>query len=457
MTNLIAPTHLDALRTAVHGTVSGPGDPDYDVARAAWNLAIDQRPAAVVRAAGIDDLCATVRIAAAHGLRVAPQATGHGAGALGPVDDAILLRTDGLRRVTVDPVARTARIEAGAQWNDVLAQSAPHALAPLAGSAGDVGVVGFHLGGGLSFLSRKHGLAARHLLAATVVLADGSVVRVDATDDSDDSDLLWALRGGSGAFGVVAEIEIALHPAPELSTGQLFWPIERSREVYGAWRDWAATAPEAITTSARMLRFPPDPAIPEPIRGGAFLVIDGAFLGSSMDCDAALAPLRALEPAMDLFGPTPITALTQLHMDPPAPAPFVSGHTLVREATDELLDRLVELAGPGAQTDLMLVELRQLGGAIGRGGDGVGAVDGLDAGFALFTGAVPMGQPMASLEAQIAAIIDAAADQAAGTFPNFVEHPGADAPLAPATTERLQALRAEVDPAGLLLAAHAPA
>ncbi len=140
MTNLMAhPTStalVDALRNACVGEVTGPGDAGYDTARQAWNLAADQRPAAVVRAALLADLAATVRVAREHGLRVAPQGTGHGAGALGPLDAAILLRTDELRGVSVDPQARVARVQAGAQWNDVLAESAPHGLAPLAGSAG---------------------------------------------------------------------------------------------------------------------------------------------------------------------------------------------------------------------------------------------------------------------------------------------------------------------------------
>lgn len=454
MTQLTSPLPLEALAARCGGRLTTPADPAYDAARQAWNLAIDQRPVAVLHAESTGDLVAAVRFAAEHGLRVAPQATGHGAGALGPVDDAILVRTDRMRAVTVDPVARTARIAAGAQWNDVLAQSAPHGLAPLAGSAGDVGVIGFHLGGGLSFLSRHHGLAARHLLSATVVLADGSI-RTTTTDAMPE--LLWALRGGTGAFGIVAEIEIALHPVPELSTGQLFWPIERASEILRAWRDWCATAPNSITTSARLLRFPPDPMLPEPLRGQAFVVIDGAFLGPQETEDALLQPLRDLDPVMDMFGPSTITQLTELHMDPPNPMPSASSHVLLDDATDAVLGRLLQVAGPGADTALVMVELRQLGGALARGGDGVGATDGLDAAFALFAVGVPGIVPSEVLEAQLEAVVAAAGEHAAGTFANFTERPGGHTPAAPETADRLARLRGELDPAGLVVAIHAPA
>ncbi len=283
-----------------------------------------------------------------------------------------------------------------------------------------------------------------------MITAAGEIRRVDAESGAD---LLWGLRGG-GSLGIVAEIEIALHPVPELATGQLFWPIERAREVLAAWRDWCETAPREITTSARLLRFPPDPALPEPLRGGAFVVIDGAFIGDAAACAEVLAPLRALAPIMDMFGPTGIPALTELHMDPPQPMPVMSSHKLLADATDEVLDRLVALAGADAQTGLLMVELRQLGGAIAER-DGTGALDGIDAGYALFAGGLAMGGPVPAeaLAVELAAIEAAAGDQAAGAYANFVEVPG-NQEVPHARSERLRELRAAVDPNGLLLGTH---
>ncbi|WP_036726317.1 FAD-binding oxidoreductase [Patulibacter minatonensis] len=450
------PTTLDlgaALRECCTGPVSCPGDPGHDEARQAWNLSVDQRPEAVVRARSTADVVATVELCRARGLRVAPQATGHGAAALGPLTGAVLLRTDLMRDVAVDPQARTVRVAAGARWDDVLAASAPHGLAPLAGSAGDVGVVGFCLGGGLSFLGRRHGLACGDVLGADVVLADGSLVHARADDHAE---LLWALRGGSGAFGVVVALELALHPVPELSAGALFWPIERAREVLGAWRDWCAVAPESISTSARLMRFPPDPALPEPLRGAALVVVDGAFVGPAADAEAVVAPLRAICPMLDTFGPAPLEALTQLHMDPPVPVPAISTHALLSEADDHVLDALVATAGADSGTSATVVELRQLGGALARP-TGVGAQRTIDAGFLFFALGV-LGGPAdpATIGTDLTAIAARVASRAVGTFPNFVESPDGDVAPESSVGDRLSDIKTRLDPAGVVQAAHAP-
>ena len=194
------------LRAAVAGDVVAPSDPDWDAARQAWNLAADQRPAVVVRAAAPSDLAATVRFAAASGLRVAPQCTGHGAMSLGDLSDAILLRTAGLSGVDVDPSARTARVQAGARWRDVVAASGEHGLAGLHGMSGGVGVAGYTLGGGIGWFARREGFASTHVRSFDVVTADGEERHVDAEREPD---LFWALRGGGGAPVVVGSIELS--------------------------------------------------------------------------------------------------------------------------------------------------------------------------------------------------------------------------------------------------------
>ncbi len=203
------PTSFQDLAADLDGTVHHPGDPDWDLARAAWNLSVDQRPEAVVTARSVADVQATVRAAAARGLRVAPQSTGHHASPMGPLDGTVLLRLSGLRGVSVDPASRTARVEGGAVWADVTAAAGEHGLAALAGSAADVGVAGYTLGGGLSWLARSRGLAANSVTALEVVTADGEHRRVDADHDPD---LFWALRGGGGSFAVVTALELSLFP-----------------------------------------------------------------------------------------------------------------------------------------------------------------------------------------------------------------------------------------------------
>src|SRR5215472_7414333 len=213
---------IQTLRTAIAGEVFVPGDPGYDQARRAWNLAVEERPAVVVVAESAADVVQAVRFARAQGIRIAPQGTGHGAEPLEPLDGAMLLRTVRMRDVRVDPVARTARAEAGALWQDVTVPAAEHGLAALAGSSPDVGVTGYTLGGGLGWL------AANSVTAAELVTADGRLLRADA---GHEPDLFWAVRGGGGSVGVVTALEMRLYPVRELYAGALFFPIQRAREV----------------------------------------------------------------------------------------------------------------------------------------------------------------------------------------------------------------------------------
>ena len=210
---------------SLDGKVVLPDDQRFDGARRAWNLAVDQRPAAIIFPESATAVAAAIGYAAERGLRVAAQGTGHNAGPLGPLADTVLLRTDRMRGIRIDPQARTARAEAGVVWLDVVQAAAQHGLAALAGSSPDVGVTGYTLGGGLSFLGRKYGLAANNVLAAEMVTADGRWVRADAKHESD---LFWALRGGGGSFGVVTALEFRLFPVTQGCAGALWYPIERA-------------------------------------------------------------------------------------------------------------------------------------------------------------------------------------------------------------------------------------
>ena len=205
------------------------------------------------------DVVSVVNAARELGLRVAPQSTGHNAGPLGDLDGTILLKTSAMRDVQIDPVARVARVEAGAMWMDVTPAAAEHGLAALAGSAPDVGVAGYTLGGGLSWLARSHGLAANSVVAIEVVTADGVLRRVDETHEPE---LFWALRGGGGSFGVVTAIEFRLYPITEVYAGVLFFPLDRAAEVLEAWRQWLPSVPDSVTSVGRILRFPPIPDLP---------------------------------------------------------------------------------------------------------------------------------------------------------------------------------------------------
>ena len=426
MTTIESSPSIDALRARVAGTVVAPGDADWDVARQAWNLCADQRPAAVVIPASADDVVAVVEIARAHGLR----------------------------GVEIDPERRRVRAAAGTVWAEITGPASEHGLAPLSGSSPNVGVVGYTLGGGMSWLGRKLGLCADAVVAIELVTADGRVVRADAEHEAD---LFWALRGGGGSFGIVTAIELELFDVGQPYAGAMFFPAARVREVLGAWRELTLTAPDELTTSFRILYVPDDPAIPEPMRGGAFCVIDGAFIGDEAAAGEVLAGLRALEPLMDGWAPVAPAALSFIHMDPEDPMPSLSGSTMLTELTPEACDRIAELAGPGSGTPLMMIEVRHAGGALSRERDGQGARGAFDGDYVTFYGGVPMGPGGAEAILGAAGALNAALApwQAPSVYGNFIEDAGDAARLfRPEAYARLQAIKAAVDPEDVIRANH---
>src|SRR3954468_7400588 len=262
---------IDVLRAVIAGDVHAPGDSGYDAPRSAFNLTLDLRPAAIVIADSSSDVVNAIRFARSTGLRIAPQGTSHGASALEGLDNAILLRTTRMRAVEIYPATRTARVEAGAEWQDVTVPAAEHGLAGLAGSAPDVGVVGYTLGGGMGWLARRYGLSANSVVAVEIVTPDGELVRADQRHEPD---LFWAVCGGGGSVGVVTAIEIMLYPVREVYAGVLFFPLERASEVLHAWREWTDTVPDEVTSVGRILQSPPIPDVPEPLRGNSFAVVE---------------------------------------------------------------------------------------------------------------------------------------------------------------------------------------
>jgi len=440
---------------SLNGKVILPGDARFDGARRAWNLAVDQRPAAVVFPESAADVAAAVGYAAGRGLRIAAQGTGHNAGPLGPLADTVLLRTDKMRGIQIDPQARTARVEAGVVWIDVVNAAARHGLAALAGSSPDVGVVGYTLGGGLSFLGRKHGLAASHVLAADVVTADGTLVRAD-TDH--EPDLFWALRGGGGSFGLVTALELRLFPVTGAYAGALWYPIQRGSEVLHAWGELTrGDAPDELTTVGRFVNLPPIPQIPEQIRGKSFVLVEAYHFGDPAQADQLLAPLRALGPVNDTITTVPLPALSHLHMDPEQPVPGKGDGMMLASLPGEAIDVLAETAGHRAAFPLTSVEVRHLGGEFGRARPGHGALACLDADYLLFAvGSTPVQELAGPVTAQVEAVKHALAPWAARQmYLNFAE---TATPAAPLWTEqayhRLRRIKAQVDPGNLIRANH---
>src|SRR5215475_5731168 len=452
--NVVAYGAAQTLRTASVGEVFVPGDAGYDRARQAWNLAVDERPAVVVVARSDTDVARAVRFARAQGLRIAPQGTGHGAQPLEPLDDAMLLRTSRMRSVLIDPATRTARAEAGAEWQDVTVPAGEHGLAALAGSSPNVGVTGYTLGGGMGWLARRYGLAANSVSAAEIVTPSGRFVRTNA---SHEPDLFWAVRGGGGSVGVVTALEMRLYPVRELYAGALFFPIQRAREVLLAWRAWTGTVPDEVTSLGRILRLPPLPEIPEPLRGRAFALVEAAYLGDADTGAELIQPLRRLGPELDTFAMIRAPALAQLHMDPDQPVPNQGDGAFLSDVPAAAIDTVVALAGPDADTPLLSVEIRHLGGALAHPAPGGGAQPKIDAKYVIFAvGFTPTADLAAAVRAHAQTLKDALGAWHAGyDYYNFQETPAlAGAVLPPASYHRLQQIKARYDPGQAIISTH---
>ncbi|HTU86021.1 MAG TPA: FAD-binding oxidoreductase [Solirubrobacteraceae bacterium] len=432
-----------------------PGEERYETARRSFNLAIDQRPKVIALPRSEQEVVAAVQIAADLELSVAPQLTGHGASSLPSLERTMLLRTDRLREVDIDLRHRRARVSAGVQWQDVVPRASRSGLAALHGTAPDVGVVGYTLGGGLSWYARRHGLAVNHVTAAELVTAGGQVRRVD---HDHDADLFWALRGGGGNFGVVTALEFELVPVPELLAGALFYPLARADQVLHAWRSWLAAVPEELTSIGRILRFPPLPEVPEPLRGNAFALVEAVFLGSESDGAELLEPLRRLGPALDTVAAVGPADISGLHMDPPDPLPYVGDGQLLEHLPAGAIDEIVRLDGADSGSPLMSFELRHLGGALARQDPSHGALGAPRGTFAAFGGGMTPDPAATTAMRERLAMLRAALEpyDSGYSFPNFAMQSVDPSRFFPdAVLRRLREIRAEVDPDGVFVAKHA--
>jgi FAD/FMN-containing dehydrogenase len=447
----------ESLRGLCGGQVHLPGDPGYDAARTPWNVAVRQLPAAVAVPRDAADVSAVVRAAAAAGLRVAPQSTGHNAGPLAAhgLEDVVIVNTSSLDEVRVDPERGIVRVGGGVLWEAAVDAAAEVGHAVLHGSSPDVGIAGYSLGGGMGWFARKLGLATNSLTAVEIVVADGTRLRADATTNRE---LFWAVRGGGGNFGVVTALEFAMYPIETAYAGMLVWDQAHAERVLRTWAQWAPEAPDEVTTSFRLMNLPPLPEIPEPVRGRSLVVIDGAVLAEDERAEEILADLRALAPEMDTFARVPAKSLVRLHMDPEGHTPVVSDSAMLADFPEDALQAFLEAAGPASGTTLLLAELRQLGGALGRPHEGGGVLSHLDGRFAMFAAAVaPTPEIAAQGQADARRLATALAPYANGrSYLNFAEgRTDARTAYSEESWAQLKGIRGAVDPHGVFLANHA--
>ena len=347
--SLIAPSAADELRLRLRGGLHEPGDPAYADACTLFNSMIERRPAYVAACATPDDVVAALAFAREHGLDVAVRAGGHSVAGQSLVDDGLVIDLRPMSDVEVDPQRRIARVGGGATWAHVDRATTAHGLATTGGRVSTTGVAGLALGGGSGWLERKHGLACDNLLAADLVTADGRLVRASSDENPE---LLWALRGGGGNFGVVYALELALHPIEEqVLAGLIIEPAARGAELLARFRDVMHDAPDELDLAFIYLTGPAEEGIPEHLHGEPCVAIAGMYAGPLGEAEAVLAPIRDVGPeGVDLFEPMGYADFQCALDDPPGYRNYWTAehlHDLGPEAIAAIHERAGEmLPGP---------------------------------------------------------------------------------------------------------------
>lgn len=356
---------LERLRTHLQGGIALPHTAEYDEARQIWNAMIDRRPGLIVRCASAADILTAVRFARDHRLLTAIRAGGHNIAGSAVCDDGLMIDLSPMRSVQVDPDRRTAKVAPGATLAEFDRAAQAFGLATPLGINSTTGVAGLTLGGGFGWLSRKHGMTVDNLLSVDLVTATGVEVHASAEEHPD---LFWAIRGGGGNFGVVTSFEFALHPVgPEIYAGLIVHPLAQAGDLLRHYREFAASAPDDLSSWVVLRKAPPLPFLPPEVHGKEVLVFAVCHAGDPGEGERAVAPLLALgQPVGSHLGPMPYTAW-QSAFDPlltPGARNYWKSHNF-RTLSDPALDLIVQYAGqlPSPHSEIFLA---QLGGAAAR-------------------------------------------------------------------------------------------
>ena len=356
---------LESLRRIVSGAVLAPGDEGYDSARSGWVLSIDQRPDLIVVVANEADVIAAVDYANAIDAPITVQATGHGQPKI--CSGGVLINTSNLTRVEVDATSKTACIGAGALWEHVIRAAYAHGLAPVSGSAPNVGAVGYTLGGGYGIASRKYGLAIDNVRKFRIVVPGGDV---EVASPAENPDLFFAVLGGGGSFGVVTEMTIDLHDSAEVFGGSVMFDASRAAEVYRAYAEWVQGLPDEVGSAVYLMNFPPAPFIPDFLHGRSMAIVIACVCGSLDKAEEWLKPMRTHDGAeFDTFRRMPYTESGAIFNDPVNPLPVSGRGVLLSDFTTETAEAFLGAIGPLPQSPCLMIQLRHLGGAISRKGD----------------------------------------------------------------------------------------
>jgi FAD/FMN-containing dehydrogenase len=358
-------TDFEELAESFRGELLLSTSPDYDAARRIWNGAIDRRPDCIARCTGVADVVAAVRFARERDLLVGVRSGGHGVGGHALSDGGLVIDLSPMKGIRVDPATRTARAEAGVLWGELDRETQLFGLATVGGIVTHTGIAGLTLGGGIGWLTRKHGATVDNLLSADVVTAQGEIV---TASEEEDPDLFWAIRGGGGNFGIVTSFEYRLHPVgPIVLAGQIFHPLEHAMEILRFYREFTAAAPDELTTIFELSVAPPLPFLPEKVHGRPIVWVGACYAGSPDEGAEVVRPLKQFgRPILDLLEPKPYTALQSM-FDPMVPHGWHRYWKSVElpPLTDDAIDTLVEHASAQTSPKSYTIVF-QLGGALAR-------------------------------------------------------------------------------------------
>jgi len=428
-----------------------PGDEGYQRAVTAWNPLGSHRPSVVALAERADHIVEAVRLARAEGMGVGVMATGHGTGHA--VDGGMLINTAAMRGLLVDPVAATARVQAGVSWAELNARAAQHGLFGLQGSNSVVGVVGYSLGGGFGWLGRHHGFASQSIVSADVITAAGERITVDADHHPD---LFWGLRGSAGNLGIVSSLEMRLVEVDVVYGGALFYPLADARRVLSCYADWAMGQPDAMASSVVLANFPALPMVPEAVRGRSFACVRLCYSGA--DLAPGVAAVRDLRhtlgaPLLDQVQRMPALELDRISAEPRDPVPVLLHSEQIAALTPAVIEQVVAEQTP--DSGLLFVEFRQLGGALRVPPDQLSPLNRTGAGFTVnAVGLAISPEAHATVTAALARLGARLAPLADGSgYINFLE--GADgsarirSAFSDAEWDRLTRLKGRWDPENL--------
>ena len=451
-------TLAGALAPELCGEVMGPGDGEYERARRVWNAMIDRRPAVIARCRGVADVIRAVGFAREHDLLIAVRGGGHSVAGNGVCDGGIVIDLSTMKGIHVDPRAPTARVQPGVTLGELDRETQVFGLATPTGLISVTGIAGLTLGGGLGWLSRPHGTTCDNLLAAEVVLPSGDVV---TASEHDDADLLWALRGGGGNFGVVTSFEYRLHDVgPQVLGGAIFHRGDRASEVLRRYRDYVAEAPDELTVNAVLLKAADAPFLPADAHGTLVVALALCYAGDPAEGERLLRPLRELgDPLADVVGPMPYTAMQSMFDGgyPPGRHNYWKS-SYFNELSDAAIDTALHWA-ERMTSPLSSFYFQPMGGAIRRPGPADAAFGHRDVGFDFNILSV-WERPDESAEhvAWTRALWEAMQPHAApGVYVNNLGDEGPErvrSAYAPATYERLVELKDRYDPGNVLRMNH---